>query len=92
MFPCFPSGRHFHRSWRERIFHEVWSVDRPWAFLITAFSAVGQHLRVALEFLLCLHERERVAQSLVLDDRCLRDAFVFGEDAAGKRDTLPAHL
>ncbi len=60
--------------------------------LVAGFFAVGQYRRLALEFLLCLHERERVAQSLVLDDRGGADTLVLAEDAVGKRDTLPAHL
>ena len=67
--PRFPSDRHFHRLGASAFFDEVWPVDARGLFLIAGLLAVGHHLRLALEFLLCLHERQRMTESLVLDDR-----------------------
>src|ERR1700730_18767922 len=82
--PCFPSGRHFHRGRRHDFRFIVGPVKLPASLLIAELLAVGPYLRLMLDVLLCLHHRECMAQSLVLDDCCMADTLVLAEDAIGK--------
>ena len=91
-FPHFPSGRHFHRGRRGAFRFVVRPVELTRILLVADLLTVGLHLRLALDVLLCLDDSQSVAESLVLDDRCVADTLVFAEETIGKRATLRSDL
>ena len=67
--PGFPSGRHFHRFCRRRArLFIIGAVDFSWVLLIAELLAVGLHLRLVLDLLSRLDQRQSVAEPLVLDN------------------------
>jgi hypothetical protein len=66
--------------------------DFLFAFSIIDLLTVCFHLRDIFEVLLCLDERECMAEPLVLNDGSVVDALVFIKDAVGKHLSLPTHL
>ena len=86
--PLFPSGRHFHRGRRRDFRFVIRPVELTRVLLIAPFLAVGFDLRLVLQILLCLDDRERMTESLVLNDRSVADSLILAEHAVGKHATF----
>ena len=85
--PRFPSARHFHRFGRRDDFYRA---RQP--FRVAVLLTVGSYLWSLPRILLRFDQRQRMTESLVLDDGCWVDSLVLVEDPVGKRMSLPAHL
>ncbi|MBB5060640.1 hypothetical protein HDF16_005376 [Granulicella aggregans] len=86
--PGFPSGRHFHRRRQCEFSFVIHPVKLTWILFVAELVAVGLHLRLALYFLFCFDDLQRMSKSFVLDDRRVADTLVLAEEAIGKRAPL----
>lgn len=64
------------------------SVELTRVLLTAPFLAVGFDLRLVLQILLCLDDRERMTESLVLNDGSVADSLILAEHAVGKHATF----
>ena len=60
----------------------------PTALLVLALLAVGLHLRFEMAVLLSFDQSQRVAKTLVHNDRSLADSLILAEYAVGKQKAL----
>ena len=90
--PRFPSARHFHRRRRLALWFVLFSVHWARVLLVSTFLAVRLDLWFVLLILVCLDDREGMAEPFVLDNRRVADTLVFAEDAVGKRKLVGSNL